>query len=129
MALHYLLLLAGEGGADEDFTPSAAFCRALEKEEEYDDNDAIAMGGSLRGLNDADSDARPAADTEVRRGAPAHTIMLWLSAACLLDRARRPYVMHQEPGTLLADACVGPGRQCVCAADPAAAGGRRQCSA
>lgn len=54
------LLLAGDENEDEVFRPSAAFCKALDKEQEYDDSDAMAMGERL-----GDQDARPAGTTEV----------------------------------------------------------------
>ena len=64
--------LPAGGDADEDFQPSAAFCRALDREDDYDDNDAIAMGATARGLGPEDEagEARPAAGTEVRGGQP-----------------------------------------------------------
>ncbi|CAL8471507.1 g11049 [Coccomyxa elongata] len=52
--------LEGDENEDEVFRPSAAFCKALDKEQEYDDSDAMAMGERL-----GDPDARPAGTTEV----------------------------------------------------------------
>ena len=53
-------MLAGDENDDEVFRPSAAFCKALDKEQEFDDSDAMAMGERL-----GDPDARPAGNTEV----------------------------------------------------------------
>ncbi len=40
-----LLLPADEELGGEAFRPSAAFCRALDNEQEYDSIDAVAMAG------------------------------------------------------------------------------------
>lgn len=53
---------AGDDNEDEVFRrASAAFCKAMDKEQEYDDTDAMAMGERL-----GDPDGRPAGNTEVR---------------------------------------------------------------
>ncbi|EIE21977.1 hypothetical protein COCSUDRAFT_42983 [Coccomyxa subellipsoidea C-169] len=55
-----MLELEGDDNEDEVFRPSAAFCKAMDKEQEYDDTDAMAMGERLE-----DVDGRPAGNTEV----------------------------------------------------------------
>ena len=51
-------LLQLDTPGDENFTPTGAFCRALDREEEYDDVDHVATGRD-------DPDDRPASSTEV----------------------------------------------------------------
>ena len=51
---------AGDDNEGEVFRPSAAFCKAMDKEQEYDDTDAMAMGERI-----GDPDGRPAGNTEV----------------------------------------------------------------
>lgn len=64
--LIFFRMSTGEGNEDEVFRPSAAFCKAMDKEQEYDDTDAMAMGERLE-----DADTRPASNTEVRFRAPS----------------------------------------------------------
>lgn len=76
------MLIAGDENEDEVFRPSAAFCKALDKEQEYDDSDAMAMGERL-----GDADARPAGNTEVCSAMALVIILLWCTAPLVLPPA------------------------------------------
>eukprot|EP00887_Chlorella_sp_A99_P007609 scaffold20.g7609.t1 len=58
------------GEQEEGYRPSAAFCRALDREAEYDDADELAAGVWARQRGEAAGEARPAPSTEVLQDNP-----------------------------------------------------------